>query len=65
MQEDYYMSVRKAEDRDVRKIQHTGQSLAITIPVTYLRKLGWKAKQKLTVRLKGNKVVVEDWEKKS
>jgi antitoxin component of MazEF toxin-antitoxin module len=55
------MSVQKAEEQDVRKLDRTGKSLSVTIPVAYLRKLGWRAKQKLRVTLRGKKVTVEDW----
>lgn len=57
------MADRKSGQEELRKTEKLGGSLAITLPVAYVRKLGWKAKQKLVVKLRGKKVVVEDWEK--
>lgn len=57
-------SQRKVEDRDIRKITKTGggRSMSITLPIEYIRYLGWRDGQKVVVNLKGKKILIEDWE---
>jgi bifunctional DNA-binding transcriptional regulator/antitoxin component of YhaV-PrlF toxin-antitoxin module len=46
-----------------RKITKTGDyTYYVTIPREYIEALGWKCKQKVTVKLVGKSVVVKDWE---
>ncbi len=54
---------RNSEDREVRKLNTRGDSVGITLPIEAIRKLGWRVKQKVTVKLSGKKLVVEDWKK--
>lgn len=55
------MPLRKLDKQDIRKIMKLGDSFAITIPVEILRVLGWKEKQKVTVKKIRGGFVVRDW----
>jgi antitoxin component of MazEF toxin-antitoxin module len=57
--------LRKTKDNSLRKLMRLGKtSLGITLPVALLDQLGWREKQKLTVkRIKGG-LVVRDWHSK-
>jgi len=56
------MSTRKKKNvRSLTKI--AGKSFGITFPIEHIRKLGWRARQKLTVTPKGKKLIVKDWKK--
>lgn len=58
------MPTRKTEKRNIRSLTKiAGKSFGITFPIDLIRKLGWRAKQKLTVTPKGKKLVVKDWKK--
>lgn len=49
----------------VRKIQRTGRagaSYMVTLPAEIMDKLGWRERQKVTVRLDDKKIIIEDWE---
>lgn len=50
-----YMSVRKQEEKNVRKITRVGKtSLAVTLPIEMVRELKWKERQRVVVkRIKG------------
>jgi len=58
------MARRKLKDKNIRSLTKAsgGKSYTITIPLEYIHKLKWRARQKLTVRLYGKKLIVEDWE---
>ena len=49
--------------RNIRKITRSGTSLNVSIPIEILKKLGWKEKQKVTVRKIRGGVVIKDWKK--
>lgn len=50
--------------KNVRKIVKNGrESYYINIPKEYMRELGWRERQKLTVKLVNKKLIVEDWKK--
>jgi antitoxin component of MazEF toxin-antitoxin module len=53
------MSVRKQEDKNIRKITRVGgTSLAVTLPIELVRDLKWKEKQRVVVkRIKGGLVI--------
>jgi len=45
-----------------RKITKTGEyTYYVTIPREYIEALGWRCKQKVSVKLSGKKVIIEDW----
>lgn len=59
------MADRKYSSRNIRKLIKLGAgSLALTLPVELVKKLKWKETQKLTVKLKGSKLVISDWKQK-
>lgn len=58
------MANRKIGDRNTRKITMSGgESYSITLPIEYVRKLGWQKKQKVVVELyeKRKKLIIKDW----
>ncbi len=58
------MTRRKIDSENIRKINSVGgASYSITLPIQYMRELKWKAKQKVVVRKRGRKLIIEDWEK--
>ena len=58
------MARRKIEDRNIRKLGKSGnKSITVTIPIDIVRGLGWKSKQKVVLKRKGDKVTIEDWKK--
>ncbi len=57
------MGRRSLEESNVRKLTRTGggKSVSITLPIEYIRELGWKDRQKVIVKKQGDKLVIEDW----
>ena len=57
------MARRKIEDRYIRSLIKVsgGTSYAVTIPIEYIRKLKWRSKQKLEVKLINDRIVITDW----
>jgi bifunctional DNA-binding transcriptional regulator/antitoxin component of YhaV-PrlF toxin-antitoxin module len=60
------MTRRKMEDRHIRSLTKVsgGTSYGITIPMEYIRKLKWRAKQKLEVKLYQDRIIIRDWKPK-
>ena len=55
------MAKRKKRE-EIRKITKTGSyTYYVTIPREYIAALGWRKKQKVTVRRVGKKIVIADW----
>ena len=58
------MARRKIEQENVRKIQNSNGSYQIAIPISLVRKFGWKEKQKVVITEYGkNKIIISDWKK--
>jgi len=57
------MANSKFGKRNIRKITRSGTSLNISIPVEFLKRLGWKERQRVVVKLEGRKLVIKDWRK--
>jgi len=57
------MARRKLNERNIRKITKMGggKSFGITLPIEMIRKLKWRERQKVVVKLRGKKITVEDW----
>jgi bifunctional DNA-binding transcriptional regulator/antitoxin component of YhaV-PrlF toxin-antitoxin module len=54
--------MRKLAEKNVRKLTRLGKSsLAITLPKEILARLGWREKQKVAVRKRGNGIFIADW----
>lgn len=58
--------MRKLGKQNIRKIIKLagGASFAVTLPIEYVRKLKWRERQKVLVNLRGQKIIIEDWEEK-
>lgn len=59
------MARRPLKERNIRKLTRTGggKSISLTLPIEYVRDLGWRDRQKVVVEQKGNTLVIKDWEK--
>ncbi len=58
------MSTRKTGKRNIRKLTKLGgHSIGLTIPISIVRKLKWRNKQKVTVKQVGKRIIIEDWKK--
>jgi len=59
------MSRRKLSEKNIRKLTRMGggRSLGLTLPIEIVKKLEWKERQKINVRLFGKKIIIQDWEK--
>lgn len=56
------MSRRKIEHKNTRKLMHLGKnSLCVTLPIDFIRKLRWRGKQKVVVSLRGKTISIKDW----
>ncbi len=49
-------------ERKLSKVA-SGSSYSLTLPIEFIRELGWKEKQKLTVTLDGEQLIIKDWKK--
>jgi antitoxin component of MazEF toxin-antitoxin module len=53
---------RKIEEKNIRKLARSGKtSLAVTIPRDFIVELGWREKQKVTVKKQGRSIIITDW----
>lgn len=58
------MGRRQEGKENIRKLQRTGregESYAVTLPIEFVKELGWQKKQKVVVKLVGNKLIISDW----
>jgi len=57
------MTRRKDEEKEIRSLTKIsgGSSYAVTIPIDHIRKLKWKEKQKLEVKLYQDRIIIRDW----
>jgi antitoxin component of MazEF toxin-antitoxin module len=58
------MAIRKLKEKNIRKLTRMGRegsSLGMTIPKELITELGWRERQKVTVKKVGKKLIVEDW----
>ena len=60
------MARQKLENRNIRKLYRIGKgkTYSLTLPVEYVRELGWQKTQKVTVELdkKSKKIIIKDWQ---
>lgn len=59
------MAQMPLDEHHIRKLQKVGRggaSLSVTIPVRIVRKLKLRERQKVAVRARGNKIIIEDWQ---
>jgi len=59
------MARRKLSEKNIRKLTRMGggRSIGLTLPIEMVKKLKWKERQKIQVRLFGKKIILQDWEK--
>jgi hypothetical protein len=57
------MARRKLENKNIRKLIGISRSIAVTLPIGFVRKLKWRKKQKVVLKLSGKKIFIEDWKK--
>lgn len=58
------MGVQKAINKNIRKLTRVGKtSLSVTIPIEMVKKLKWKERQKVVVKLRGKEIIIKDWKK--
>jgi Ni/Co efflux regulator RcnB len=50
--------------KDIRKITVTGNgTYYVTLPRWIIEKLKWRKGQRIEIKLRGNKIQIEDWKK--
>lgn len=58
------MANKNSRERDVRKLIKTGsRSISVTLPIEIVRELGWKEKQKVSVKRAWGGILIKDWKK--
>jgi len=56
------MARRKTESENIRKLTKIGdRSVGLTLPIEMIRKLNWREKQKVVVKMKGKSIIIRDW----
>ncbi len=55
--------ISNTRERKLSKVA-SGSSYSITLPIEFVRHLGWKERQKLDITLKGDTLIIKDWKKK-
>lgn len=56
--------MRKLEEKNIRKLTRVGKgSFCVTLPIEMVKKMGWKERQKLILKLSGKKIIIQDWVK--
>jgi phosphate uptake regulator len=58
------MARQTLENKNVRKITKSGgKSYSLTLPISFIRELGWQKKQKVVVEMDKKKkvLVIKDW----
>jgi bifunctional DNA-binding transcriptional regulator/antitoxin component of YhaV-PrlF toxin-antitoxin module len=60
------MARRTIEEHNIRKLNKVGRgrTIAVTLPIELVRELGWREKQKVVVKKRGNGLFIEDWKGK-
>jgi hypothetical protein len=58
------MKKRTMVDKNIRKLTKLGgKSIGLTLPIELVRELGWREKQKVTVKRVRGGVLIKDWKK--
>jgi len=60
------MGRRKVESHNIRKITKVagGDSFSVILPIEMVRKLRWKEKQQVVIKLDRARIVISDWKPK-
>jgi len=58
------MSTRKSSEKNIRKLIKLGNgSIAVTLPIEFVRELKWREKQNVVVKRINGGMVIRDWKK--
>ncbi|MFA7319585.1 MAG: hypothetical protein WC022_03265 [Parcubacteria group bacterium] len=58
------MANKKSTETGIRKLTKVGRaSIAVTLPIELVRELGWKERQRVTVKKSGQNLIISDWKK--
>ncbi len=58
------MPVRKMGESNIRKLTRLGgKSLGLTLPIEVVRKLGWRERQKVVVKVSRRALIIKDWKR--
>ena len=57
------MGRRKINKEQIRKIQSSGGSYFVSLPIGEVRKLKWKEGQKVVIKKRGQGFSIVDWKK--
>jgi bifunctional DNA-binding transcriptional regulator/antitoxin component of YhaV-PrlF toxin-antitoxin module len=57
------MARRPIEEQSIRKLNKVGRgrTISVTLPIELIRELGWREKQKVVVKKRGQGLLIEDW----
>jgi len=55
------MTQRTLKDTNIRKLTRLGNSLVVSVPREILNALGWRERQKLTIRKIRGGITIRDW----
>ena len=61
------MARRKLSENNIRKITRMGgggKSMGVTIPITLMRELKWRERQKVVVKKIGKRIIIRDWKER-
>ncbi len=59
------MANKGHKERGVRNLQNSNGTYYVTLPKELITELGWRERQKLTVKKAGAKLIIADWTKNS
>ncbi|HPX94596.1 MAG TPA: hypothetical protein PLF30_03525 [Candidatus Moranbacteria bacterium] len=58
------MANKKSNEKNVRKLTKIGKhSIGLTLPIEVVRELGWRERQKVSVKVERRKIIISDWRK--
>jgi antitoxin component of MazEF toxin-antitoxin module len=58
------MANKKSNEKNVRKLTKIGKhSIGLTLPIEVVRELGWRERQKVSVKVERRKIISSDWRK--
>ena len=57
------MGRRKTNKEQIRKIQSSGGSYFVSLPISGIRELKWKEGQKVVIKKRGQGFSIVDWKK--
>lgn len=55
----------RRKNKNIRNIQKSQDTYYITIPIDFMRKLGWRERQKVVIKKRWWGLSVKDWSRKT